>query len=253
MPSIVFSNTLRDMVDNFEQIKKHITFDDKDDFYFCQIIQRKKDGCNVPSANNGYRTIKTYYIRSFEDFDRRVDAIKQLCEQNNARCYFNINVRNAKEVALVASKAYIDLVMEDRCNQGHRVYDHACGITPKKGLKRRWIVDVDTKDSTKIAVVVYAINSCRSSRPREDQDKSHTEYDNVEFVVQTQNGVHLVTCGFDLGTFYDQLLYHNDRVGNVFSDDELKEICKVKKDNPTLMYFNPLKPQSDIENRETYF
>ena len=240
------------MVDNFEQIKAHISFEDKDDFYFCQIIQRKKDGNDVPSANNGYRTIRTYYIRSFEDFDKRIPAIKQLGEQNDARCYFNLNVRNAKEVALVASKAYIDLVMEDRCNQGHRVYDHACGITPKKGLKKRWIVDVDTKDHTKIAVVVYAVNSCRSGRPRFEKD--NTQYDNVECVIQTQNGVHLITCGFDLGLFYDQLLYHNDRCNNPLSDDELKEICKsVKKDNPTLMYFNPKKDENVVETTETFY
>ena len=33
-----------DVVDNFDQIKSLLTFEDKDDFYFCQIIQRKKDG-----------------------------------------------------------------------------------------------------------------------------------------------------------------------------------------------------------------
>ena len=92
------------MVDNFEQIRSHISFEDKDDFYFCQIIQRKKDGNDIPSANNGYRTIKTYYIRSFEDFDRRIPGIKQLCEQNDARCYFNLNARNAKEVAYKVKK-----------------------------------------------------------------------------------------------------------------------------------------------------
>ena len=131
------------IVDNFTLIENLLKFEDKDDFYFCQIIQRKKDGNDVPSANNGYRTIKTYYLRSLEDFHRRKPAIMMLCEQNNARAYINLNVRSAKEVALEAAKAYIDLVREDRCHQGHRVYDHVCGVTPKMGVKKKWIVDVD--------------------------------------------------------------------------------------------------------------
>ena len=46
-------------VNNFDLIRNLLKFEDKDDFYFLQIIQRKKDGNIVPEANNGYRTIKT--------------------------------------------------------------------------------------------------------------------------------------------------------------------------------------------------
>jgi len=31
------------MIDNFEQIKKLLTFETEDDFYFGQILQRKKE------------------------------------------------------------------------------------------------------------------------------------------------------------------------------------------------------------------
>jgi len=216
------------VVDNFELIKTLLKFEDKDDFYFCQIIQRKKDGNDVPSANNGYRTIKTYYIRSFEDYDRRVPAIIQLCEQNNARAYINLNVRNAKEVALQCSKAYIDLVLEDRCNQGHRIYDHCCGITPKKGEKKRWVVDVDTKDATVIATIIGIVNKCRSANRVTDE-----YYNNAIASIPTANGYHLITIGFDKQMFKQYLENETD-----FDETFIKEVVDAKKDNPTLLYFN---------------
>lgn len=229
------------IVDNFEQICKLLEFTDKDDFYFLQIIQRKKDGNQVPSANNGYRTIKTYYIRSHEDFERRKEAIIQLCEQNNARAYINLNVRSAREVALTAAKAYIDLVREDRCEQGHRVYDHACGVTPKMKIKKKWIVDVDDLTVEQVDTIVNKINHCRSAFKVTDmrylENLSEDLYDNVICRIPTVHGVHLITHGFDVGRF--KLLLEQALPFHL-EPEQIKEICTVKKDNPTLLYFNKI-------------
>ena len=218
-------------VDNFDIIRGLLKFDDKDDFYFLQIIQRKKDGNQVPSANNGYRTIKTYYIRSFEDFDRRKQAIIQLCEQNNARAYINLNVRNAKEVALTAAKAYIDLVREDRCEQGHRVYDHACGVTPKMGVKKKWIVDIDDLSGNEIDAICSIICKCRSAY---HWNAVNDTYDNIIAEIPTAHGVHIITHGFDVGRFREIL---EQTTSITLTKEQVKEIVTVKKDNPTLLYF----------------
>ena len=220
------------VVDNFDIIRRLLKFDDKDDFYFLQIIQRKKDGNQVPSANNGYRTIKTYYIRSIEDFDRRKAAIIQLCEQNNARAYINLNVRNAKEVALTAAKAYIDLVREDRCEQGHRVYDHACGVTPKMGVKKKWIVDIDNLTKGQVDTICEKICKCRSAYPMENPDPA--TFDNIIAEIPTAHGVHIITHGFDVGRFREIL---EQTTSITLTKEQIKEIVTVKKDNPTLLYF----------------
>lgn len=52
------------IVDNFDMIENILEFNSQDEFYFLQIIQRKKDGNITQIGNNGYRTIKTYYIFS---------------------------------------------------------------------------------------------------------------------------------------------------------------------------------------------
>ena len=218
-------------VDNFDIIRGLLKFDDKDDFYFLQIIQRKKHGNQVPSANSGYRTIKTYYIRSIEDFDRRKPAIIQLCEQNNARAYINLNVRNAKEVALAAAKAYIDLVREDRCEQGHRVYDHACGVTPKMGVKKKWIVDIDDLSGNEIDAICSIICKCRSAY---HWNAVNDTYDNIIAEIPTAHGVHIITHGFDVGRFREIL---EQTTSITLTKEQVKEIVTVKKDNPTLLYF----------------
>ena len=219
------------IVDNFDIIRGLLKFDDKDDFYFLQIIQRKKDGNIVPSANNGYRTIKTYYIRSVEDFDRRKEAIIQLCEQNHARAYINLNVRNAKEVALTAAKAYIDLVREDRCEQGHRVYDHACGVTPKMRVKKKWIVDIDDLTKQQVDIICEKICKCRSAY---HWNAVNDTYDNIIAEIPTAHGVHIITHGFDVGRFREIL---EQTTSIILTKEQIKEIVTVKKDNPTLLYF----------------
>lgn len=221
-------------VDNFDIIKKLLKFEDKDDFYFLQIIQRKKDGNDVPSANNGYRTIKTYYIRSLEDFDKRKLAIIQLCEQNNARAYFNLNVRNAREVALTAAKAYIDLVREDRCSQGHRVYDHICGVTPKMGVKKKWIVDIDDISPEDVEIICNIICKCRSAY---HWNAVNDTYDNIIAEIPTVHGHHIITHGFDVLRFRD-ILEQTTKIS--LTKEQIKEIANVKRDNPTILYFKDI-------------
>lgn len=59
------------VIDNFDQILDILEFNNSDEFYFLQIIQRKKDGCVTDTGNNGYRTVKTYYIFSREQLERK--------------------------------------------------------------------------------------------------------------------------------------------------------------------------------------
>ena len=226
-------------INNFDVIKNLLTFDDKDDFYFLQIIQRKKDGNIVPSAN-GYRTIKTYYIRSLEDFDRRKEAIIQLCKQNNARAYINLNVRNAREVALTAAKAYIDLVREDRCSQGHRIYDHACGVTPKMGVKKKWIVDIDDLSPEQVETICNIICKCRSEY---HYNAINDVYDNIIARIPTAHGHHIITHSFNAKRFRE-ILEQTTKIS--LTKDQIINITNVKKDNPTLLYFDDKSQPSDI-------
>lgn len=86
------------VIDNFDLILDQLSFNNKNEFYFLQIIQRKKDGNKDLHVRNGYRLIKSYYVYSKEELINLKDRIIELCKNNNARAYINLNVRNAKEI-----------------------------------------------------------------------------------------------------------------------------------------------------------
>ena len=204
-------------VDNFDIICKMLEFNNPDEFYFLQIIQRKKDGNVTDTGNNGYRTIKTYYIYSVDQLRKKENKIKELCLKNNARAYINVNRRNAKEVALSAIQQYAQLISEGNAYQGYRVYDSACGGTRARGYKPLWIVDVDSKNPDYVANILNIVNKCRGA-----------EASKVKQVIPTLNGYHLITIGFDVNQFKQELAIN--QLDNV----------DIQKDNPTLLYYAKL-------------
>jgi len=129
------------IVNNFDSLSLYFNkLQDKEDFFYVQVIQRKKDG-----HRKSERIIRNFYIYSKEDFLKKKDYIIELCEQYNARAYFWINPRNARKIALECIKSYADLITQKDCTKGFKVWDKKCGANPSSNYDRRWIVDVDTK------------------------------------------------------------------------------------------------------------
>ena len=199
------------MINNFELIKKKLIFEDFGDFYYLQILQRKKDG-NVVHSSSQVRLIKSYYIRSIEDFINKQQEIISLCEKFNARAYIWINPRNTTEVSWTCLELFTNILKSNNTETCYRIFDKACGITPKnKGIK--WIVDLDSKDELYKTKIYEFINSCRG------KNINHILYE-----VPTKNGVHLITEKFDI-KMLKQLLVANN-IGPI----------DIHKDNPTLLY-----------------
>lgn len=152
------------MVDNFEYLAN--LFDglvDKDDFYFVQIIQRKKDGVELPSYTSGARTIRSFYFFTKEEFLRQESYIKDLCNSNNARAYFWINPRNTLDIACESIKQFADLIKNGNTRQGIAVYDRATGASRSSNYKKLWIVDIDSKDDEYRNRIISLINECRGA------------------------------------------------------------------------------------------
>lgn len=205
------------IVDNFAEIRSLMKFETPNDFYFVQIMQRKKDGNQgvIDSAHNQYRVIKSYYIRSFADFDRRVPKIKELCIDNNARCYININRRDSVDVCWEAINTYMDLIRNSRTYQGYAVFDHACGVAKSKD--KMWMVDVDSKDENYLNKVKEIINQCRGKN-----------LDHIIKVIPSKAGYHLITEKFDSKQFKQLCLI------------EQIDYPAIHEQGIVLMYFNDL-------------
>lgn len=206
-------------INNFSIIRDKLVFNNRNEFYFVQIIQRKKDGNEGLHTRSGYRLIKPLYIYSLEEFDSLLDRIKELCINNNARAYINMNVRNANEVALECIKKYAELVANNNAFQGNSIWDSSCGSTRARGYKSLWIVDVDCKEEEHLKKVISIIQNCR-----------HNE-EFALYTVPTFNGYHILCNGFDTKQF-----------NHLLKDARLDPI-DIHKDNPTLLYYNDISSQ----------
>jgi len=133
------------MTDNFKQIKGLLEFRSDDDFYFLQILQRKKDhkdGMKVNGTNNNSRLVKAYYVKSLEQFEFIEPEVKALCGLFNARAGINLNRRSFKRMQLQHLKKITDQLLNKDHNKSHRAYNTVCGAYNDDSDKK-WILDID--------------------------------------------------------------------------------------------------------------
>jgi hypothetical protein len=189
-------------VNNYKIIKDFIDFG-SDDFYFVQILKRRKEN---PDMSKGEKVIKSYFIDNHEYFEKKMPEIIQLCEDNNARAYFNLNKRNY----LFAAHDMIDYVNRS-IRQGQprnckNAFEKIAGGN-RSDKDKKWILDVDDKDMDYIRMIQRYIDELK---PLENK---------TYLILRTKNGYHIICKPFDPRTFKDQ-----------FPDVE------IKKDNPTILY-----------------
>ena len=175
------------MIDNIEQIKQLLNFENEGDFYMLYVFKRKKDQPEGERDNHqSVRTIKTYCVDSIEYLDKRYDEIKQLCEVFNARAYIHVQKQNHKDVSLDMMVGLAERIKNGQHKQQH-LFDSIVGQI--KTREKRWIVDVDTQDIQELRNIQVTINRCKPEGPK------------TKFVIPTKNGYHLITDRFDVMEF----------------------------------------------------
>lgn len=193
------------MIDNLEIIKPLLNFEKEGDFYMLFILKRKKDQPEIERDNHqSVRTIKTYCIESVEYLNHRYEEIKSLCEIFKARAYIHVQKQNHKDVSLEMM-----ITLAQRIKNGQHIQNHLFDsvVGQLKTHEKRWVVDIDSKDISKVEDVKSFINSLRPVG------------DKIESIIPTKNGYHLITKRFDVLEFHKE-----------FSDVE------IQKKNPTLLY-----------------
>lgn len=198
------------MVDNFNIFSSWFeNLTDQGDFFFVQVIQRKKE-CNIGSNNN---IIKDYYFFNEETFLSKKEEITTLCKAFNARAYFWINPRNCKQVQYEVIREALEAI---ECNSKKlfKCVSKAIGKRRNTNYKPLWILDFDTKDTELITKYLDIAMGCK-----------HAGSGLVFNLVPTVNGFHAITKGFDLNEFSKKL-------------DEINlESIDIHKDNPTVLYY----------------
>ena len=195
------------MINNIDIIKPLLNFTDDGDFYMLYILKRKKDQPIGERDNHqSVRTIKTYTISSIEYLDKRYAEIKQLAEMFKARAYIHVQKQNHKDVSLDMMMALAQRIKDGNHIQKN-LFDSVVGQV--KTNEKRWIVDLDTKDSRELTALMFCI------------DTQCSPYGNkIEAIIPTKNGFHLITKKFDVMEFKKSF-----------------PLIDIQKRNPTLLYY----------------
>ena len=182
------------MVDNFKLIREYLKFESEDDFYFLQILQRKKDGpgpngIKVTGTNNKSRAIKTYYIYSVEYLDKIEGEIKHLCEYFNARAMIILSRKSYKETALLEMVQVSSMIMSGQYMNVKSSYNSSCARS--KSLDKYFLIDIDEEDlEHKEFIKNYIQNEARNDKVNYGE--------RILLELPTKHGFHLITTPFNV-------------------------------------------------------
>ena len=189
-------------VDNLEKILPFLKFDSKDDFFYLQLLQRKKEN---PQLGSNSRVIKNYYITSQDYLLSRYEEIKTLCHTFNARAMIRLNKRSFEKVGFKCLENIANTMQNREYNHLMKSYDRACGLLNNEKVKR-WILDVDDKDKNLIELTGFI-------------GEIEPIGNKILEIIPSKSGYHVITKPFNLQTFRKKYLDI--------------EVCK---DNPTNLY-----------------
>jgi hypothetical protein len=149
--------------------------------------------------------VKTYFIKSVDDLQKNMDEMKLLADFHNARVCINLNKRSFERTCFHALKKITDQIMNKDYPNARKAYNSVCGMYSAEE-DRKWIVDIDVRGRY-ANEVLKCVDNCD---PKGNK---------LITILDTKNGVHLITKPFNLQQFK---VAHPD--------------VEVHKNNPTVVY-----------------
>lgn len=196
------------MVDNVNIILPLLKFESEDDFYYLQILQRKKEN---PQLGSNSRVIKNYYIRSQQHLLDRYDEIKELCRIFNARASIRLNKRSFEKTAYKAMVNTSNSMANKEFRYTGKAYDRACGQGHNASRSEKtWILDIDEVYSPELE------KSLREYITGADPDAGE---DKMICEIPSKSGTHIITKPFNLKDFreyFEGIEVHKDNPTNLF-------------------------------------
>lgn len=199
------------MTDNFELIKSLLSFNNEQEFYFLQIIQRKKDNKESKTSlgtNNNSRCIRTYSIYRVEQLDKYKHEIIEICKLFNARAGISLNKRNNYHVSLEALARLAVNIKNGYYEHISSLYNEVCG-QHHSDKDKRWIIDLDEAD---LPLRDKIISRLEFIEPLDKPDKLIAE-------IPSKSGIHLITAPFNTDTFskeFPRIEFHRNNPTNLY-------------------------------------
>jgi len=195
-------------INNLEIIKPLLKWEDANDFYFVQVLKRKKDNPD----DEFYKTvISSYYVSSAESLDKLFPEMIVLAKFRRARVYINLNRRNYEQLGLQMIKKVADGLINKSYKDIRNAYSSICGSFFVEKTKK-WIIDTDNYTPEQIQMMKNLI----------------IELDGTIYVsIPTVNGMHLITSPFNTLDFSKKCM---DNIAISAPD--------IQKNSPTLLYYS---------------
>ena len=202
------------MINNAHLIRPLLKFESPNDFYFLQILKRRKDN---PDLERDMNVLGDYYIYSLEQFDNLMPKIIKICNDENARAYFRLNRRDAKKVGLQMLKRITDLIISENYRPIKNSYASIAGEFHSDPDKT-WLIDIDWIDYENFPGAIDKIKEIISNLQIEAKREP------LMIEIPTKNGFHIITRPFNISKL-NQLLI----MGKLPQMDS-------HKDNPSILY-----------------
>ena len=206
------------MINNFEQIKQLLSFDNEDEFYFVQILQRKKDNPgNINGSNNSSRLIKAYYIDSLEKLDKLTEEMIFFANHFNARVGINLNKRSYYKTAFNTMKHMAEQMHNKNFKHVARAWNTSCGV--HNGGDKIWLLDVDNITDIDILMSFDFPEARRENAMRNCIEESQPKGNKIIAKIPSKSGYHLITTAFDSREFvksFPEVEIHKNNPVNLF-------------------------------------
>ena len=189
------------MVDNFEQIKKLLNYNSEDDFYFLQIMRRKKEN---PTLTSNTKIIDELFINSNEYLDTKKEYIIQMCNMFNARATIRLNRRSYKTCSLQSLSNLAQQIANGQSPNVSRLYSSVVGKYHNEPIKR-WIIDIDQKEIDSIMLPTL--------------ERIKPIGNKLIDIIPSKNGYHIITSPFDVSEFskmFPNIDIHKDNPTNLY-------------------------------------
>lgn len=198
------------MINNFELIAPLLKFDSLDDYYFAQILKRRKDNPGMPSDR---QKLCTFNITSLDKFWKMQEDTTRICDATNARAYINLNKKSFRKSTMYMLSELATNISNDNF-RNDQLFDSASGSVNAPDASKVWILDIDSHDW-------YDKNIGELSKVLSKIEPLGTL--KIITTIPTKNGCHILTSPFNLKAFSD------------IKPEWFRSIA-IHKNNPTILY-----------------
>lgn len=176
-------------INNIEHLLPFIDPQSPDDFYFLQILKRKKEN---PEIGSNSIVISEYFIRDKEHLLKVYPDVMAICRATNSRAMLQLNKRSFRTVGFKTLENISGCFMNEDFRAIGKQYSRAMGQTNADSNNKKWIIDIDVDDTNFVDEVTLFISGLQPEGLKQ-----------LAFI-KSKSGWHIISKPFNMKDFADK-------------------------------------------------